>query len=243
MKKYKILIGIPYYNEENNLKRLVEDLSNFNFPSNIKIMFLDDGSTDNSLENINFLDHEIRKLPKNYGYGSAVKKIYEHAKSNSFSYFIIFPGDYQRKFEDLNKLLNACNGQDLIVGSKFKLSKIPVFRKIGNYFFSFLLNVFYKSENYSDVLSGFKAYKTSSVDSFIYKLPNRYEFDVCFFYLARRYRFLIEEIDVKANYHKQTSKMPHNIIIMGTLFFTKFFLFVLRINLLEFKKRYLKKKE
>ena len=233
MVKYKILIGIPFYNEESNLKRLVNDLSKSKYTSNIKFIFLDDGSNDSSYNIVNSSGYKVQRLMTNFGYGNAVKNIFEYAKDNCFSYFIIFPGDYQRSFEDLKKMIRSCKGQDLIIGSKFKLSKVPIMRRCGNYFFSFIMKLLFNNKTYNDVLSGFKAYKISSVAPYMHKLPNRYEFDICFFYLAKKHRFQIHEIDVKANYQNQSSKIPYNIIIMGILFSVNFFLFIIKYNFLK----------
>ena len=55
MRKYiknKISIIIPTYNEETNIVRLIDELKNEIKNSEFEIIIVDDGSTDNTVENI-----------------------------------------------------------------------------------------------------------------------------------------------------------------------------------------------
>lgn len=78
---YSISIIIPFLNESKNIPILVSELNNY-IPTlnigNIEVIFVDDGSTDNSLEilkNLNFISYDVRiiKLSRNFGSHSALQ--------------------------------------------------------------------------------------------------------------------------------------------------------------------------
>ena len=131
----KLVIAVIFYNEINNVHKTLNQIRE----RETDFILIDDGSDDGTLdiikkENYNLVSHE-----KNEGYGRAVKTAANYAKINNYDYFAIFPGDNQRKFEDIDKLyqkINSSISYDIIVGSKFRMLKsIPIKRKFGNYFF------------------------------------------------------------------------------------------------------------
>lgn len=77
----KISIIIPFLNEEENIPFLTESLSNYfssNKPYEIEILFVNDGSTDNSVEVLKKQKHEgydckIISLSKNFGSHAALR--------------------------------------------------------------------------------------------------------------------------------------------------------------------------
>ena len=127
----------------------------------------------------------------------------------------VFPGDNQRKFEDINKLykqLEFDNSYDIIIGSKFHLLEtIPFQRKFGNYFFSLISKIW--GNRVKDIMSGFKIYKVNKIFIIKDSLPKNYSLDVCLNYIANKKKFKMKEINVFCNYKKQTSKMTNIVIV------------------------------
>ena len=76
MDKFSFSVVIPVYNEEQHLKRFLEDLTRLisGFNQEAEIIVVDDGSADKSFEiassapGVRVLRHDI-----NLGYGSAIK--------------------------------------------------------------------------------------------------------------------------------------------------------------------------
>ncbi|MAQ20477.1 MAG: hypothetical protein CMD52_03040 [Gammaproteobacteria bacterium] len=222
----RILIGIPLYNEYQNLKRLIADIQYWPSLSRYAVVFVDDGSTDNSASLVLNKKYKLIRSHNNQGYGHCVKLICEYASNEGFDTFIVFPGDYQRTFDDLDKLANAMINYDLIIGSKLRNKNIPLQRKLGNYIFSCFISIIFLVRPI-DVLSGFKMYRTASVKKWFDMLPDRYDFDLCLIYVALCKKLNIKKISVGANYKNQTSKMNHSVVIMGSILLWKFFKFVL----------------
>lgn len=207
----KLLVTIPFYNEEKNLKKL---LSRIPKKKKFDICFINDGSTDKSSKLISKKYKLINHI-KNKGYGAAVISGLKYAKKKNYNFMCVFPGDNQRKFEDINKLykqLEFDNSYDIIIGSKFHLLEtIPFQRKFGNYFFSLISKIW--GNRVKDIMSGFKIYKVNKIFIIKDSLPKNYSLDVCLNYIANKKKFKMKEINVFCNYKKQTSKMTNIVIV------------------------------
>lgn len=78
---YNISVVIPFFNEKDNIKKMASDLNNY-FSKleriSVEIIFVDDGSTDGSLEILEALNHKaydvrIIKLSRNFGSHAALR--------------------------------------------------------------------------------------------------------------------------------------------------------------------------
>lgn len=106
-----ISIIIPFLNEELNIQKLVIELNNFCSKTklNIEVIFVDDGSTDNSLaelvkQEIKSFNAKIIKLSQNYGSHSALRAGIQQASGNyiGFTYADLQdPLDLQLKMYNL----------------------------------------------------------------------------------------------------------------------------------------------
>jgi len=115
-----ISIVAPIYNEADNLdelyKRIINAITRTN--EDFEIIFVDDGSTDNSfsvLKNI-FEDDRviIIRLAKNYGQTQAVAAGIEYSKGDPI---ITLDADLQNDPGDIGKLLKAINDNcDMVIG-------------------------------------------------------------------------------------------------------------------------------
>jgi dolichol-phosphate mannosyltransferase len=121
----KVSIIIPFLNEKENVPTLVETLDAFfkkNSLNNCEVIFVDDGSTDNSSEM--FSDHfkgrsfsaKVIRLSKNYGSHAAVRAGLAHATGD---YAMFLPADLQDPPELLLELsAKAAEGYDIVFASR-----------------------------------------------------------------------------------------------------------------------------
>ena len=70
----KITVGIPAYNEEKNIAKIIVSLKKVAD----QILVCSDGSTDSTAEIAESLGAIVIKHPKNLGYGSAIRSIFEY---------------------------------------------------------------------------------------------------------------------------------------------------------------------
>ena len=121
----KVLIIIPAYNEELNIERVVNNLTE-SFPT-YDYVVVNDGSKDNTAaicrdKGYNFLD-----LPVNLGLTGAVQAGMRYAYQNGYDAAIQFDGDGQHRPEyiaELEKVIE--NGEaEVAIGSRFVDEKKP----------------------------------------------------------------------------------------------------------------------
>jgi len=165
------LIAIPVYNEERNLNDLVSNLKN-NFPIE-KLLFIDDGSSDNSLEilkehKVNYLLHSI-----NLGYEETLKTAMNFLLKTDMDFIVFFDADGQHRIEDLINMISIYESGkfDFIIGSRYQNQDHQKFslRILGTNFFSILATVF-SGMKITDATCGLKLI-TKEYIPLILKLP------------------------------------------------------------------------
>jgi len=153
----KITIGIPAFNEERNIAKIITKLKKVSD----SIIVCDDGSSDMTAEIAKDLGVIVLKHERNKGYGAAINTIFQKAKEIDGEILVTFDADGQHQIEDIKNIITPIQDDvaDLVIGSRFlkKENNVPNYRKIG-------INVITKVTNASinqkltDSQSGFRAY-------------------------------------------------------------------------------------
>ena len=160
----KTTIGIPAYNEEKNIAKIIVQLKKVAD----QILVCDDGSTDSTSEIAESLGAIVIKHPKNLGYGSAIRSIFLKSREINAEILVTIDADGQHKIEDVKKVTKPIvDGQaDISIGSRFleEGDNAPKYRKLG-------INIITKvtnsslSEKITDAQSGFRAYNNKVLQS------------------------------------------------------------------------------
>ena len=153
----KITVGIPAYNEEKNIAKIIVKLKKIAD----KIIVCNDGSTDLTSEIAENLGAIVINHAKNRGYGSGIKSILEKSKEIGSELLVTFDGDGQHRVEDIKKIIEPIekNEIDLVIGSRFlnEEQEVPQYRKLGIKLITKITNANLK-EKITDSQSGFRAY-------------------------------------------------------------------------------------
>jgi len=153
----RITIGIPAFNEEKNIAKIITQLKKVTD----SIIVCDDGSSDMTGEISEKLGAIVVKHEKNMGYGSAIKTIFQKASEIDSDVLVTFDADGQHRIEDIEPVLEPIknNSADIIIGSRFlsKSSNVPNYRKFGIKVITELTNASIKKK-LTDSQSGFRAY-------------------------------------------------------------------------------------
>lgn len=117
---YELTIIVPVFNEEGNIERLHKELQEYLKISlrKTKVLFVDDGSGDSSLERIreickNSDSFSYCSFDRNYGLSAALKAGFDHSDTPLTGYL---DADMQTSPFDFNILLEYIHEYDLVQG-------------------------------------------------------------------------------------------------------------------------------
>lgn len=169
MRNIDLSIVIPVYNEEESLELLynsiINNLQNTNL--NFEIIFIDDGSSDNSWNVIKTISEKKTnlssiKFKKNYGKSDALDAGF---KASNGTYVLTMDADLQddpNEIYPLFKMINQDN-YDLVSGWKKKRND-PLSKTIPSKFFNLITRIF-SGIKLNDFNCGIKIYKKELVNS------------------------------------------------------------------------------
>ena len=179
MRNIDLSIVIPVYNEEESLELLynsiINNLQNTNL--NFEIIFIDDGSSDNSWDVIKTISEKKTnlssiKFKKNYGKSDALDAGF---KASNGTYVLTMDADLQddpNEIYPLFKMINQDN-YDLVSGWKKKRND-PLSKTIPSKFFNLVTRIF-SGIKLNDFNCGIKIYKKELVNSInLYGEMHRY---------------------------------------------------------------------
>ena len=120
----KVLIIIPAYNEEANIEKVVENLSN-NY-SQYDYVIVNDGSKDKTSKICHEKGYNIIDLPINLGLAGAFQTGLKYAYRNNYDYAIQLDADGQHLPEYIAPIMNEFSkGNNIVIGSRFVKEKKP----------------------------------------------------------------------------------------------------------------------
>ena len=194
MNNETLSIVIPVYNEASSLIELYEEIKvNVSSFSLWEILFIDDGSTDDSGEIIRSLYEKDKRIKliqfhRNYGKSAALSEGFNMATGN---YILTMDADLQDDPAEIDNLYKKIlEGYDLISGWK-KSRKDPLSKRLPSKFFNRVTRLM-TGVKIHDFNCGIKLYRKRVVDSLeIYGGRHRY-----IPALAGQKRFKISEISV-----------------------------------------------
>lgn len=212
MNPSKLSIVIPVYNEIEGLRTFLDELLPFCENHNFCVIFVEDGSTDQSrkllkplesLENVQVLYHKL-----NRGYGGALKS---GLRAVETTYALTMDSDGQHSTQDILPLLALAmeHNADLVVGNRNWGKQAITFRSLGK---NIILSVarLLMSVNIHDLNSGFKLYRTETVQAYLPFCPNTMSFSDIMTLLFINQRQLVLESPITVH-ERSTGKSTINL--------------------------------
>ncbi|MFO7807585.1 MAG: glycosyltransferase [Candidatus Moraniibacteriota bacterium] len=165
MKYKKILIGIPCYNEEKTIQKVVEDFKK-ELPE-AKILVVDNNSKDRTAEEARKAGAAVVK-EKKQGKGFAVQKILQNFKED---FLVLVDGDDTYIAKDIHKLLEIAKNEeaDMVVGNRILKENQKAFSTAhwwGNKILTLTLNLLFGTK-IKDMESGYRVFNKNFTDSCI----------------------------------------------------------------------------
>lgn len=226
----KILLFLPMYNCENQITRVLNQITSEVCNYINEIIIVNNRSTDRGEEVVKkYLSDAIIPVRvsllrnnENYGLGGSHKVAFEYAMKNGFDYMIVLHGDDQGDISDILPYLR--NGlykkYDCLLGARFmkgsKLVGYSKFRTFGNNVYNILFSIVCGSRIY-DLGSGLNMYKVSILrNRFYLKYKDSLIFNYCMIMGSAFYKHKIKFFPITWREDDQVSnvKMLNQAIIV-----------------------------
>ena len=172
-----ISIIVPLYNEEESVLPLYKELLNSLKDYKFEIIFINDGSFDNSSEIIkNIIEKDTKvhliELYKNYGKSAALSEGFRYCKGD---YIATLDADLQDDPSEIPKLIDMLSSNQFDIISVWKKNrKDPISKRFPSKIFNFFTR-FFSGIKIHDFNCGLKVYKKKVVKSIdIYGGMHRY---------------------------------------------------------------------
>lgn len=187
----KILLFIPMYNCEKQIKRVISRLDERVRGQLAGLLIADNGSADGSVNSARLALDGIKDIPatlvrnrKNYSLGGSLKVAFNYCLDNGYDHCLVLHGDDQADIGDILPYLQEESffAHDCAFGSRFgrdsRLRGYSLIRILGNRILNALASLV-GGRRISDLGSGLNLYKASYLkDRFYLRFPDRLTFDV-----------------------------------------------------------------
>lgn len=188
----KNLVIIPAYNEEANIKKVVEKIQSIGYD----YLVINDCSTDLTEEILSNSQYNHLKLPVNLGIAGVTQVGFKYAKDNDYDCVICVDGDGQHDPSYISEMVKEIEkGNDYVIGSRFVSKKKPVnARMIGSRIICFLIKLKTK-RTVTDPTSGMRALGKKVIARFADSMNFCAEPDALCYLLHHKYT--VKEIQVE----------------------------------------------
>lgn len=164
----ELSIFFPFWNEEKNIQRVVEDAIPVaqKVASKWEILMIDDGSKDATLERALALEKKHKNLrvishSPNRGYGAALKEGFSNSR---YDVVVFTDGDGQFDFSQIEKFIESIDDADIVIGYRkkrrdHKIAKRLMLMSMLKIWDLILFGIWFK-----DIDCGFKMFKRSAMN-------------------------------------------------------------------------------
>ena len=190
----KVLVIIPAYNEESNIKKVVNDIQ-IN-AVDVDYVVVNDGSKDDTLDILKRNHYNYIDSICNLGLFGAVQTGFRYSLENDYDCAIQFDGDGQHLAKYIPLLVDEISkGNDIVIGSRFVNEKKPISaRMLGSRLISTSIKIV-TGKSIKDPTSGFRAYNKSCIKEYALGMNNPPEPDTLVYMLKKGKK--IKEVQVQ----------------------------------------------
>jgi glycosyltransferase involved in cell wall biosynthesis len=211
-RRKKVVVVMPAYNAEKTLKKTYKDI-----PRGVvdKVILVDDGSHDKTVEVAKKLGIKTFVHPQNRGYGGNQKTCYSLALNEKADIVVMIHPDYQYDSKLTGEIIRPIlDGRyDVVLGSRIRTRKevleggMPLYKYIGNRVLTVIQNIVL-GQNLSEYHTGFRAYSKKVLTKLpFHKFSDDFVFDQQMLISAVSVGFRIEEIAVPVRYFPDASSI------------------------------------
>ena len=205
MASEKALVIVPTYNERENIERLIATV--LAQDASLEILVVDDGSPDGTGEIADRIAEQNPRVhavhrPKKMGLGTAYLMGFRWALQRDYAYVFEMDADFSHDPAHLPQFLNAIQGCDLVLGSRYRNGRVTVVNwPMTRLLLSYCANIYARvvtGLELGDATGGFKCFRRSVLEA----IPldevrsNGYAFQIEMSFRAVHKNFRITEIPI-----------------------------------------------
>lgn len=203
-----IVVIIPAFNEEKNIKNVIRKCKEYIQ----KIIVIDDGSSDNTSQIAKNEDTIVIINRENLGKTDSLKKGFRKGTDESADIFLLLDADGQHNPDEIPLFLEKIHeGYDLVIGArKFRPELMPKIRILANAVSSYLVSLIC-GVKIKDSQSGYRALTREVVEE-ITITSSRFQADTEMIVKAAKHGFKVGFVPIETIYHPEAKSKVHQFI-------------------------------
>jgi len=193
-------IIVPIYNEEEALPEIIDCLKKYKH--SYEIIFVNDASTDNSLNLLKESEFKYISHSYNKGYGRSIKTGIQESTCNII---VTIDGDGQHNFNDIPRLINELEHFDMVSGVR-EIKTSPMLRWPGKLILAFLTNLLLPVK-IPDFNCGLRAFKKEAILHVLPLCNDGFSFSTSTLFAMIHEGYKVKFIPVETNPRKGKSSL------------------------------------
>lgn len=164
----ELSIFFPFWNEENNIQKVVLDAIPVaeKMASKWEIIMVNDGSSDKTGEIAESLAKKNKNLKAislhpNRGYGAALRAGFENSQ---YKYIVFTDGDLQFDFSEVDKFVEKIENSDMVIGYRKTRRDKKIFKRLLLMNLLKIWDFILFGFHFKDIDCGFKMFKREALD-------------------------------------------------------------------------------
>lgn len=201
-----MLVIIPTYNNATTIRQVVESVLQ-QWP---KVLVVNDGSTDDTLQQLQDLPIHLLTIPQNSGKGHALRAGFQEARRLGFHYALTLDGDGQHFASDIPAFIqmHQQHPDALLVGARnLQSENMPAKNTFANRFSNFWFAL-QTCQRLPDTQTGFRLYPLDSMGQ-LRLLTSRYEAELEMLVFAAWRGTELISLPVQVYYPKKEERVSH----------------------------------
>ncbi|MEM5878956.1 MAG: glycosyltransferase family 2 protein [Candidatus Aenigmatarchaeota archaeon] len=213
----KAALILPAYNEEKNIKIVINEAKKF-LPNSL-IIVIDDGSKDKTFELAKKSGVVVLRHEKNKGKGEAIKTGFNYLKGKNVDFIIVVDTDRQYQIKDAPKFIKPLKEEkaDFVMGKR-DWSKVPLRHKFGNFVWRTSFNLLFK-QRMEDTNCGFVAFSRKAMEEIKDDIHGGYILEDQMLISAVKNNLKIAQVPVAITYRKRSGFLRGIRMVFGVLIF------------------------
>lgn len=201
----KLLIFIPCFNEEKNLRETFQSIpKKIKSVSNYEVIVVDDGSTDRTIQEAANLNLKVIKHKEHIGLAKIFNSIVDYFMKTEFDCMCILDADNQYSSGDIEKLISEMieKNLDMVVGSRniIKEENMSLLKKFFQLLGSWIVSLIIGCKIH-DVTSGFRLYNKNCFKEY-FQIENNFSYTIESLIIFSWRKLNIGSIYIKTNRQK-----------------------------------------